>query len=150
MHINLPIVYLHLNHPTDSTNQPSLPPSLPPSLSLPLTQDGNGPPYGLLQGKMDLDEIPPKEGQLQHLKGGHLAIIPNSTDFFIALSDHKEWGYGHTVAGIIGDWLAVELIGAQDYDEIKHESFGTVMRMMRNPVRFTLGKAINVRDVVEL
>lgn len=66
-------------------------------------------------------------------------MIPGTADFFIALSDHAEWGNGHTVFAQLADWLATDLIAAQDYDEIKHEQYGTIMRMMKKVVPFTVG-----------
>jgi cyclophilin family peptidyl-prolyl cis-trans isomerase len=71
-------------------------------------------------------------------RAGHVAFIPGTSDFFIALGDHLEWGRAHTVFGKIEDWVSTDLIAIQPFHEIKHEEHGTVMRMMDDPVFFTV------------
>ncbi|KAL4518343.1 hypothetical protein Ndes2526A_g01220 [Nannochloris sp. 'desiccata'] len=100
-------------------------------------QPKEGPPYALLQGSMNLREIPGSEGDIE-VKAGHVAFIPNTSDFFIALGDHPEWGKAHTVFGVIEDWVSTDLIAIQPYHEHKHEEYGTVMRMMDVPVSFSV------------
>jgi hypothetical protein len=33
---------------------------------------------------------------------GHVCIIPNCKEFFIATADHPEWGASHTIWGEVG------------------------------------------------
>lgn len=102
-----------------------------------------GPPYGLLQGRMDLPDPIALEGAIP-VKAGHVAFIPNTKDFFIALNDHDEWGTSHTVFAEIADFVSTDLIAIQPFHEETNAQFGTVMRMMDAPVDFRL--TANVED----
>lgn len=57
-------------------------------------------------------------------RAGHVALIPGTEEFFIALSDHPEWGTSHAVWGEIEDWFATDFIAAHDYKESKHPDYG--------------------------
>ncbi|KAI3426472.1 hypothetical protein D9Q98_008839 [Chlorella vulgaris] len=94
---------------------------------------GSGPPYALLQGRLDVPEVPPREGAIE-VKMGHVCFIPDTKDFFIAYGDHPEWGTGHTVWGLVDEWFATDFITAQQYREVTHPEFGTVMRMLKEEV----------------
>ncbi|GIM03420.1 hypothetical protein Vretimale_8166 [Volvox reticuliferus] len=67
-----------------------------------------GPPYALLQGSLqDLARQPPFENAQQlQVKKGHVCIIPNCKEFFIATADHPEWGASHTIFGEVEDLSA--------------------------------------------
>ena len=41
-------------------------------------------------------QTPPREGNIE-VKMGHVCMIPDTKDFFIAYGDHPEWGTAHTV-----------------------------------------------------
>lgn len=64
----------------------------------PNAAEGQGPPYGLLQGRIDVAEVAPHEGNIP-VKPGHVCFIPGTKDFFISLTEHEEWGTSHTVWG---------------------------------------------------
>lgn len=93
--------------------------------------------YGLLQGNIDLPTTPALEGSLP-VKAGHVAFIPNTSDFFIALVDHPEWNTSHTVFAEIEDFVSTDLIAIQWVHEVTHPDYGTVMRMMNDAVPFTI------------
>ena len=100
-------------------------------------QPPTGPPYALLQGQLTLPSPVPLEGRME-LRAGHVAFIPGTSDFFIALRDHSEWGTAHTVVAEIEDFVSTDLIAIQWVHEVKHEQYGTVMRMMDTPVTFDI------------
>ncbi|KAL4448137.1 hypothetical protein ABPG75_005356 [Micractinium tetrahymenae] len=94
-------------------------------------RSGSGPPYALLQGRLpELSEVPPREGNIE-VKMGHACFIPETKDFFIAYADHPEWETSHTVWGVVDEWFATDLMIAQQYKEVTHPEYGTVMRMMK-------------------
>ncbi len=37
---------------------------------------------------------------------GHVCMIPETKEFFIAAKDHDEWGSAHTVWGMVGESTA--------------------------------------------
>lgn len=86
-------------------------------------QPPEGPPYALLQGKLDVEARKEQEGKIP-IKAGHVAFIPGTNDFFIALEDHPEWGTSHTVFAEVEDFVAVDLIAIQPYREVKHNQYG--------------------------
>lgn len=51
-------------------------------------------------------------------------MIPATQEFFIALSDHNEWGMAHAVWGVIEDWFVTDFVAAHDYTTHKHEVHG--------------------------
>lgn len=53
-----------------------------------------------------------------------MAFIPSTSDFFIALGNHPEWGRAHTVFGEVEDFVSTDLIAIQPYHEVKHEKYG--------------------------
>jgi hypothetical protein len=65
-------------------------------------------------------------------------MIHPTRDFYIALAPHKEWSTAHTAWGLVEDMSAVEAIVRTPYHEHKHEKYGTVMRMLDDPVPFVL------------
>lgn len=69
---------------------------------------------------------------------GYVAFIPDSKDFLISLQDHPEWETSHTVIGEIEDFVSTDLIAIQPHHIVTHEKFGTKMRMMNDPVSFTV------------
>jgi hypothetical protein len=69
---------------------------------------------------------------------GHIAAIHPEKDFYIALSSHIDWSSAHTAWGFIEDLEAVEEIVGQEYSAMKHPEHGTVMRMLVEPVAFTV------------
>ncbi|KAL6776439.1 CYN47 [Auxenochlorella protothecoides x Auxenochlorella symbiontica] len=107
----------------------------------PKKKEGLGPPYGLLQGRMDLSKpYPAVEGSLQ-VKAGHVAMIPGTQEFFIALSDHAEWETSHAVWGIVEDWFAADFVASHDYKTYKHPEHGTIMRMLVEEFKFTVSSS---------
>lgn len=98
----------------------------------------SGPPYGLLQGVCQrLAGNPPKE-QTKQIKKGHVAIIHPGKDFYVALMDHEDWSMGHTAWGEINDLSIVNRILQEPFTDHQHMQYGTHMRMMNNPMHFTL------------
>lgn len=53
-----------------------------------------------------------------------MAFIPGTTDFFIALADHTEWGTSHIVFAEVEDFVSTDLIAIQRYHEVTHEKYG--------------------------
>lgn len=69
-----------------------------------------GPPYGLLQGSLaDIDSVPPFENGID-IEKGHVCIIPNTKEFFIATVPHPEWNRAHAVWGRVDGFETVDLI----------------------------------------
>jgi len=59
---------------------------------------GPGPPYALLQGR--LNGLSGKiEGEPPMVERGHACLIGSGQDFFIATRRHHEWGRAHAVFG---------------------------------------------------
>lgn len=106
----------------------------------PETSNPEGPPYGLLQGELDVPPVP-LEGSLS-IKNGAVAFIPDTSDFIIALRDHPEWGVAHTVVAMVEDFVSTDLIAAQPWHEVTHEEYGTRMRMMTDPVYFKISNDV--------
>lgn len=103
-------------------------------------RSGSGPPYALLQGRLpELAEVPPREGRIE-VKMGHVCFIPETKDFFVAYADHPEWETSHTVWGVVDEWFATDLMISQQYKEVTHPEYGTVMRMLKVevPVKVTV------------
>ncbi|GLC33734.1 hypothetical protein PLESTB_000110100 [Pleodorina starrii] len=105
-------------------------------------QDGSsGPPYGLLQGSLaGLLRVPEKEGGDIAMKRGHVAMIPGTREFFVNVMDHDTWGSSMTVWGSLADRQSMDLVEAMlrlPYKEVKHPTYGTVMRMLEQTVSFT-------------
>lgn len=100
---------------------------------------GDGPPYGLLQGKfVGLLKGLPSEGPMGgiEIKYGHAATIQGG-DFYIAAMDHPGWGSAHTVWGRVENMEVVEkILKETPFYENKHPSYGTVMRMAKAPIGF--------------
>lgn len=69
---------------------------------------------------------------------GHIASIHPERDFYIALAPHADWSNAHTAWGFIEDLSAVEAVVAHAFTEMKHAVHGTVMRMLVEPVPFTV------------
>ena len=59
-------------------------------------------------------------------------------DFYIALMDHEDWSLGHTAWAVIDDLSVVETILQEPFTDQEHIQYGTHMRMMDNPMHFTL------------
>lgn len=57
-------------------------------------------------------------------RAGHLAFIPGTSDFFIALADHSEWGKSHTVFAELENWVSTDLIAIQPFHEVTHPEHG--------------------------
>ncbi|GAX77573.1 hypothetical protein CEUSTIGMA_g5017.t1 [Chlamydomonas eustigma] len=62
-------------------------------------KEGEGPPYGLLQGSLSgiLKGLPQEGGQIP-VTYGNVATI-SGADFYIAAMDHSSWGSAHTSWG---------------------------------------------------
>ncbi|GLI59779.1 hypothetical protein VaNZ11_001742 [Volvox africanus] len=104
-------------------------------------KDGSsGPPYGLLQGSLaGLLKVPEKEGGDIAMRRGHVAMIPGTREFFINVMDHESWGASMTVWGSLADTLSMDVVEAMlrlPYKDVKHPTYGTVMRMLTEQVPF--------------
>ncbi|GBF99838.1 hypothetical protein Rsub_12538 [Raphidocelis subcapitata] len=81
-----------------------------------------GPPYALLGGTLrTLPAEPPVEGT-PSVRRGDVCIIPGSSDFFISLADHPEWGRSHGVWGRVNEhdaasWETIARIPTGPYTE---------------------------------
>ncbi|KXZ42740.1 hypothetical protein GPECTOR_121g441 [Gonium pectorale] len=102
---------------------------------------GSGPPYGLLQGSLaGLVQVPPREGGNVEMRRGHVAMITNTKEFFVSAMGHPGWGSTMTVWGELADaasMAVVEALLALPYHDVKHPTYGTVMRMLDERVSFT-------------
>ena len=65
-------------------------------------------------------------------------MIPTTQEFYISVINHSEWGEAHTVWGEVTDFAAVDAMLELPYKELTHPEYGTVMRMMAEPVAFDL------------
>eukprot|EP01025_Chloroclados_australasicus_P065710 TRINITY_DN8952_c0_g1_i1.p1 TRINITY_DN8952_c0_g1~~TRINITY_DN8952_c0_g1_i1.p1 ORF type:complete len:250 (-),score=19.95 TRINITY_DN8952_c0_g1_i1:239-988(-) len=100
----------------------------------------SGPPYALLQGVLgSLSQAPLKEAVTQ-ITRGHVATIHPGKDFYIALAAHESWSEAHTAWGYIPEesMAIVEAVVDLPYRSIKHDRYGTEMRMLVDPVQFTV------------
>lgn len=52
--------------------------------------------------------------------------------------DHEDWSMGHTVWALVDDLRIVNKIVEEPHTEQQHMQYGTHMRMMNNPMHFTL------------
>ncbi|EFJ46801.1 hypothetical protein VOLCADRAFT_92618 [Volvox carteri f. nagariensis] len=50
--------------------------------------------------------VPTPSHHCTHPRKGHVCIIPNCKEFFIATADHPEWGASHTIFGEVEDLSA--------------------------------------------
>ncbi|KAG2435334.1 hypothetical protein HXX76_007408 [Chlamydomonas incerta] len=104
-------------------------------------EGSSGPPYGLLQGSLTgLLKVPEHEGGAVAMRRGHVAMIPATREFFINVMDHEGWGGSMTVWGDVADaasMAVVEAVLLLPYHEVKHPTFGTVMRMLDEQVPFS-------------
>ncbi|KAI8465718.1 MAG: hypothetical protein J3K34DRAFT_436041 [Monoraphidium minutum] len=89
-----------------------------------------GPPYGLLGGHFESpDQDPPQEGR-PLLRRGDVAMIPGSMDWFVALTDHTEWGHAHTVWGLVSpvdkdSWATIRRIPTEPFVTAAHGKVST-------------------------
>ena len=69
----------------------------------------------------------------------HLIVsMRTGKDFYIALMDHEDWSLGHTAWATIEDLSVVNTILQAPFTDQEHMQYGTHMRMMDNPIHFTL------------
>lgn len=73
-----------------------------------------------------------------HCRAGHVAFIPGTPDFYIALIDHADWSTSHTVFAEVKDFVIVDLIAVQWTHEFLHPQYGVPMQMMNVPVEFQI------------
>eukprot|EP00887_Chlorella_sp_A99_P003456 scaffold7.g3456.t1 len=99
---------------------------------------GEGPPYALLQGQMNIAENAVSGEGAVEVSTGHVAFIPNTKEWFVAYGEHPEWGKSHVVVGQVNDWFAVDLLIQQRYKKFTHPEHGTVMRLLLNEVPFRI------------
>ncbi|PNW86299.1 hypothetical protein CHLRE_02g080850v5 [Chlamydomonas reinhardtii] len=104
-------------------------------------EGSSGPPYGLLQGSLaGLLKVPEHEGGPVFMRRGHVAMIPSTREFFINVMDHESWGGSMTVWGDVADAASMAVVEAAlllPYHDVKHPTFGTVMRMLDKQVPFS-------------
>ncbi|PNH03138.1 hypothetical protein TSOC_010845 [Tetrabaena socialis] len=108
--------------------------------AVPQAQEGSGPPYGLLQGSLaGMLRVPSREGGNIAMRRGHVAMIPDTREFFINVMDHVGWGDSMTVWGELDGPASMSVVEAAlrlPYHDVKHPTFGTVMRMLDEQVPF--------------
>ena len=75
---------------------------------------------------------------LVYCRRGHVASIHPERDFYVALAPHADWSNAHTAWGYIEDLTAIEAVVKHGYTEMRHAVHGTVMRMLVDPVPFTV------------
>lgn len=66
-------------------------------------------------------------------------MIPDTKEFFINVMDHETWGSSMTVWGSLADPESMEVVESLlqlPYREVKHPTYGTVMRMLEHQVPF--------------
>eukprot|EP00198_Chlamydomonas_reinhardtii_P003458 XP_001692794.1 peptidyl-prolyl cis-transisomerase, cyclophilin type [Chlamydomonas reinhardtii] len=96
-----------------------------------------GPPYALLQGSLaDLARQPPFENKGTTVQKGHICMIPNCKEFFIATADHSEWGQSHTVWGEVEDLSAEPNYPFEPFHSNTHDNITT--RWLDNTYAFNL------------
>ncbi|GFR49489.1 hypothetical protein Agub_g11428, partial [Astrephomene gubernaculifera] len=70
---------------------------------------------------------------------GHVAMIPGTREFFINAMPHPGWSSSMTVWGELADEPSMQVVEALlqlPYHEVRHPTYGTVMRMLDEQVRF--------------
>ena len=100
---------------------------------------GPGPPYALVQGRLDGTQRSdlPRESAPK-VRRGHACLIGGGPDFFIAVGDHPEWGNGHTVWGEV-DLDEMAAVDAITRMKVRKETWGeTHVTVLVDPLRFTL------------
>ena len=100
---------------------------------------GPGPPYALVQGRLDgthRSDLPRESAP--KVRRGHACLIGGGPDFFIAVGGHPEWGNGHTVWGEV-DLDEMEAVDAITRLRVRKETWGeTHVTVLVDPLRFTL------------
>ena len=100
---------------------------------------GPGPPYALVQGRLDgthRSDLPRESAP--KVRRGHACLIGGGPDFFIAVGNHPEWGSGHTVWGEV-DLDEMAAVDAITRREVRKETWGeTHVTVLVDPLRFTL------------
>ena len=100
---------------------------------------GPGPPYALVQGRLDgthRSDLPRESAP--KVRRGHACLIGGGPDFFIAVGHHPEWGNGHTVWGEV-DLDEMATVDAITRREVRKETWGeTHVTVLVDPLRFTL------------
>jgi cyclophilin family peptidyl-prolyl cis-trans isomerase len=100
---------------------------------------GPGPPYALVQGRLDgthRSDLPRESAP--KVRRGHACLIGGGPDFFIAVGNHPEWGHGHTVWGEV-DLDEMAAVDAITRREVRKETWGeTHVTVLVDPLRFTL------------
>mmetsp|Transcript_5443 Transcript_5443/g.15141 ORF Transcript_5443/g.15141 Transcript_5443/m.15141 type:complete len:208 (-) Transcript_5443:162-785(-) len=89
---------------------------------------------GILQGSLFSmpDPFPAIEGNIG-IRRGHVAMIPNTREFFIALRDHPEYGTAHTVWGeVTPESMSVaDQIPRLQTREFLHPLYAVPMRILK-------------------
>ena len=103
--------------------------------AVPLPSEGNGPPYGLLQGKM-IGITFPKDENDEHVGNGTVCAIPDSDAFLINTMDHEEWKGSFTILGYVPlddaeSWATIRRIIDRKWKLLVHPDYGT--HMVRRP-----------------
>ena len=100
---------------------------------------GPGPPYALVQGRLDgthRSDLPRESAP--KVRRGDACLIGGGPDFFIAVGDHPEWGHGHTVWGEV-DLDEMAAVDAITRRRVRKETWGeTHVTVLVDPLRFTL------------
>jgi hypothetical protein len=129
------------------------------SEAVPPLERPEGPPYGLLQGRMRglLPSTASEADALKHevtpggtIRPGDVVRIQGA-DFFIALVSHDSWAASFTVFGRVESASQLEaLIAYADRAafHVQAHSSGTKMRLLDTAVSFTIGVAGSVADDV--
>ena len=111
----------------------------------------SGPPYGLLQGKMDGINFPQDETNHIQVKNGTVCAIPHSDAFLINIMDHIEWSGSFTVLGYVDlndseSWNAIREIMTYNYSIFVHPQYQTHMRMLEHELHFSIMTEDEYRD----
>ncbi|KAL2622974.1 hypothetical protein R1flu_003179 [Riccia fluitans] len=105
-----------------------------------------GPPYGLLQGTLDLQAGPFKVIPAEScpvVVRGLVGWVGGGPDFFISLADHPEWPAKHTVFGYVlpEDMGVVEAISA--LPTTQSEWSGVKISLLETPVSINMSRHDN-------
>ena len=102
---------------------------------------GPGPPYALIQARTEGKQVARIVGKefAPLVERGFLCLIGEGPDFFIAIGAHHEWGFAHSVFGVVLDEESLKVADAITNLPVKEEVWGqTHVTSLVNKLEFAM------------
>lgn len=112
-----------------------------------------GPPYALIQGKLEAHGIPYKNIPTEAcpaIRRGSVAWVGSGPEFFISLANHDEWRRAYTVFGSV---LPEDMEVAEKIASLPTKSDvwnGITVSVLVNPIQLKLKRATGSNEAVNL